>query len=198
MPHINITFFRLPCTQVFCVYASHRYNMPNYYFPSHTGHSPWSPGPIHVPSTALFPLFIHISYCNDSLVLHWNNLLSIFNIQNIFLNPTYSDNFFYLFSSLSKGRGILPLISHTYIILKIKYYHNLFFQTILIFEQFSIPFSNNFNLRTILNTLFLYTAFISTAFISLKILCYPISKAIPLISHILYSLYTVFYTSYTL
>ena len=136
-----------------------------------------------------FPLFIHISYCNDSLVLHWNNLLSIFNIQNIFLNPTYSDNFFYLFSSLSKGRGILPLISHTYIILKInshtyiilkiKYYHNLFF-------------SNNFNLQTILNTL-LYTAFIS-----LKILCYTIFKDIPLISHILYSLYTVFYTSYTL
>ena len=54
MPHINITFLRLPITQAFCVYASHRYNMPNYYFPSHTGHSPWSPGPIHVPSTALF------------------------------------------------------------------------------------------------------------------------------------------------
>ena len=95
------------------------------------------------PVLPYFPLFTHISYCNNSLVLHWNNLLSIFKNTKYFSTPTYRHNFFYLFSSLSKGRGILPLIIFNFSYLhyfKNKILSQSFFQTILIFEQFSIPF----------------------------------------------------------
>jgi len=141
MPHINITFLCLPCTQVFYVYASHRYNMPNYILS--LSYRTFTLVTRPNTCTQYCPIFhhIHISYCNNSLVLQWTIFYPYLKIQNIFQPLPTGTIFFYLFSSLSKGRGILPLISHTYIILKIKYHHNLFF-------------SNNFKLRTILNTLF--------------------------------------------